>query len=135
MAEFTNERGRLWVYILGWTTWVAGQCCMALIAYLTQHWYWFLLFTTLPNLILIPFWWITPESPRLLLAQGKKEKAMEVIEKVKKCNGTWSDDNANIISDLDLEAERMAKEESIGIKGVLKSKKLAIIISLICITW
>lgn len=60
---------------------------------------------------------------------------MEIIEKVKKCNGTWNDDNDNIISDLELEAQRMAEAESIGIRGVLKSKKLATILALLCVTW
>ena len=56
-AEMTNDRGRLWVYMVGWITWVAGTAFLPFLAWLCQGWYVYGLVVTLINLLLVPFIW------------------------------------------------------------------------------
>ena len=53
----TNEKGRLWVYMVGWVTWVAGVMVLPVFAYLAPHWYSIGLLVPLLNLVFIPFIW------------------------------------------------------------------------------
>ena len=64
MAELTDEHGRLWVYGIGWLTWVIGTAILPFFAWLSQEWYSYGIIVPLLNLTLIPFIWLTPESPR-----------------------------------------------------------------------
>lgn len=59
---------------------------MGLIAWTTPNWRWFLRYLYLPGLILIAFFWLTPESLRWMLAKGKKEETKEIIRKAAKLN-------------------------------------------------
>lgn len=56
-AELTNEKGRLWVYMVGWITWVAGVAFLPLLAWLMPNWYTFGITVPLINLVFIPFIW------------------------------------------------------------------------------
>lgn len=58
-----------------------GHLTLALIGYLIRDWRYFQLTISLPSLILISYYWILPESPRWLLAVGKSEQAIQVMEK------------------------------------------------------
>ncbi len=57
VAEYTDERGRLHLYVAGWVFWVLGFCFMSFIAWATRHWFVYGLATTLPNAVLFVFWW------------------------------------------------------------------------------
>ena len=67
VAELTDEHGRLWVYGIGWLTWVIGTAILPFFAWLSQEWYLYGMVVPLLNLTLIPFIWLTPESPRCAL--------------------------------------------------------------------
>lgn len=56
-AELTNDRGRLWVYMVGWITWVAGMVFLPSLAWLSKGWYVYGLIVPLLNLALVPFIW------------------------------------------------------------------------------
>ena len=57
VAEYTNEKGRLHLYLSGWIFWVFGGATLALIAWLTADWFVYGMVTTLLNCLIIPFWW------------------------------------------------------------------------------
>ncbi len=57
VAEYTNEYGRLHLYVAGWVLWVFGICFLSLVAWASRHWFVYGLATTLPNLLLFVFWW------------------------------------------------------------------------------
>ena len=56
-AEFTNEKGKSWLYVVGWVTWVMGVVFLSFLAWLVPNWYYFGLMIPLSNLLIIPFIW------------------------------------------------------------------------------
>ena len=56
-AELTNDTGRLWIYGVGWVTWVAGVVVLSIIAWLANNWYYFGIIVPLCNILFIPFIW------------------------------------------------------------------------------
>ncbi|CAG9768665.1 unnamed protein product [Ceutorhynchus assimilis] len=63
-----------------------GHLLLPLISYFLRDWRYFQAAISLPSLILVFYYWALPESPRWLLAGGKKEKAISVLEKAAGCN-------------------------------------------------
>lgn len=57
MAEYTNEVGRLHLYMAGWIWWVLGVVFLSLMAWATGDWFTYGLVTSFLNLLLIPFFW------------------------------------------------------------------------------
>ena len=57
VAEYLDEKGRLWLYITGWVSWVFGIAFLSLLAWMCGDWFSYGLVTTLSNLLLIPFFW------------------------------------------------------------------------------
>lgn len=64
-----------------------GEAIVGFVAYSTDNWRIFLRYLYFPGLILVAFFWLTPESVRWLLAKGKHEEVRKVLEKAAKTNG------------------------------------------------
>lgn len=58
-----------------------GHLSLALFGYLLRDWRYFQLAISLPPIILVSYFWFLPESPRWLLAVGRTEDAVKVLEK------------------------------------------------------
>lgn len=58
-----------------------GHLSLALFGYLLRDWRYFQVAISLPPIILISYFWFLPESPRWLLAIGRTEEAVKVLEK------------------------------------------------------
>ena len=68
---------------------------------------------SMPFLLLIGYWWFTPESPRWLLSQNRSAEALQVVKSIAKWNGKSLDEEFYIhfkqmVADLS-EAEGKAK--------------------------
>ncbi|TRY77763.1 hypothetical protein TCAL_10421 [Tigriopus californicus] len=122
-AEFTNERGRHHVYVAGWASWVLGMVSLAMIAWACQHWFIYGLITSL----------LMPESPRLLLNQGKISEAKKVIETIKKYN------KEPVPPNLGLELAQISREvqgeAGFGLRSLASSKYLMILTMVLGVTW
>uniref|UniRef100_A0A3B4B898 Major facilitator superfamily (MFS) profile domain-containing protein n=1 Tax=Periophthalmus magnuspinnatus TaxID=409849 RepID=A0A3B4B898_9GOBI len=68
---------------LGFST---GYMLLPLFAYFIRQWRFLVLAIALPGAVVIPLWWITPESPRWLLSQGRVEEAEAIIKKAADMN-------------------------------------------------
>ncbi|XP_033834461.2 organic cation/carnitine transporter 2-like [Periophthalmus magnuspinnatus] len=68
---------------LGFST---GYMLLPLFAYFIRQWRFLVLAIALPGAVFIPLWWITPESPRWLLSQGRVEEAEAIIKKAADMN-------------------------------------------------
>ena len=69
--------------MVGWVTWVMGTSILPIIVWLTEEWYFYGTIVPLFNIILIPFFWLTPESPRLLLTKRKVDQATHIVQYLK----------------------------------------------------
>ena len=76
---------------------------------------------------------LTPESPRLLLTQGKVDKAEKIIRNIITTNGEKIPDN--IEEQLQEIAEDISEEKVYGVLSLFKHKRLAFYTCLMCITW
>uniref|UniRef100_A0A8C6UQZ9 Solute carrier family 22 member 3 n=1 Tax=Neogobius melanostomus TaxID=47308 RepID=A0A8C6UQZ9_9GOBI len=88
-----------------------GILILPLLAYYITDWRWLQVVITVPYILFLSYYWFIPESPRWLLSQNKKDKAIEITEAMAKENGmtlskqieTLTDDNANTtVSFMDL---------------------------------
>ncbi|XP_018566987.1 organic cation transporter protein [Anoplophora glabripennis] len=57
------------------------------IAWLLNEWRQLQLAISLPGFLFLGLWWILPESPRWLLAVGRTQEVMVILEKAAKANG------------------------------------------------
>ncbi|XP_042359545.1 solute carrier family 22 member 2-like [Plectropomus leopardus] len=79
-----------------------GILILPLLAYYITDWRWLQVAITVPYIVFLSYYWMIPESPRWLLSQNKKSKAVEITEAMAKENKmtlsknieTLTDDNA-----------------------------------------
>ncbi|XP_032398408.1 solute carrier family 22 member 2 [Etheostoma spectabile] len=79
-----------------------GILLLPLLAYFIADWRWLQVVITVPYFLFLSYYWFIPESPRWLLSQKKKSKAVEITEAMAKRNKmtlsknieTLRDDNA-----------------------------------------
>lgn len=80
-----------------------GILILPLLAYFITDWRWLQVVITAPYILFLSYYWFIPESPRWLLSQNKKAKAVEITENMAKENKmtlsknieTLADDNAD----------------------------------------
>ncbi|KAK7907743.1 hypothetical protein WMY93_016355 [Mugilogobius chulae] len=80
-----------------------GILILPLLAYYISNWRWLQVVITVPYILFLSYYWFIPESPRWLLSQNKKEKAVKITEAMAKENGmtlskkieNLTDDNAD----------------------------------------
>ncbi|XP_066300934.1 organic cation transporter protein-like [Branchiostoma lanceolatum] len=65
----------------------AAIMVLAGLAYAIREWTFLQLAITLPSAVFILSWWLVPESQRWLVAKGRLEEAMEIIQLMAKRNG------------------------------------------------
>lgn len=59
---------------------------MGVFAYFIKEWRWLQVALTIPGLLFLLYWWFIPESIRWLLANKKKEEAIEQIQRIARSN-------------------------------------------------
>ncbi|XP_064595129.1 organic cation transporter protein-like [Liolophura sinensis] len=65
---------------------VIGEALLALVAYFVRDWHHLQLAMSVPVALLLVYWWIIPESPRWLLANGRKEEVKKILDKAARVN-------------------------------------------------
>lgn len=75
-----------------------GHLSLPLFSYYLRNWRYFQASISLPSILLVFYYWVLPESPRWLLADGQKERAVAVLENAAKHNGLPT---KNIKNDVD----------------------------------
>ncbi|XP_012738009.2 solute carrier family 22 member 2 [Fundulus heteroclitus] len=80
-----------------------GILILPLLAYFITDWRWLQVVITVPYILFLSYYWFIPESPRWLLSQNQKSKAVKITKDMAKENKktltkmieTLSDDNAD----------------------------------------
>ncbi|KAK8398084.1 hypothetical protein O3P69_003774 [Scylla paramamosain] len=86
---------------------------LAGVAYLVRDWAQLSLATTIPFLSFLFFWWVLPESPRWLLANGRLDEAEKIMKKMARVNGKTLPQNymATLRRKYEVEQYMAGKEE------------------------
>ncbi|XP_052811967.1 organic cation transporter protein-like [Mya arenaria] len=86
--ELTSSSKRAWPGVISDFPYVLGLILMAVVAYIVREWFKLQLYTSLPGLLFLSYWWLIPESPRWLLTKGRVAEAKVIIEKAARWNKT-----------------------------------------------
>ncbi|KAJ0021400.1 hypothetical protein Pint_32417 [Pistacia integerrima] len=105
--EFIPAPNRgVWMVIFS-AFWSVGTVLEAALAWLVmprRGWRWLLALSSLPSLLLLLFYRMTPESPRYLCLKGRTAEARLILEKIAKINGTPLP-SGDLVSDRERELE------------------------------
>ncbi|XP_031169707.1 solute carrier family 22 member 2-like [Sander lucioperca] len=102
ITEIVGVEYRRTVGVLYQMFFSVGILILPLLAYFITDWRWLQVVITVPYILFLSYYWFIPESPRWLLSQKKKSKAVEITEAMAKGNKmtlsknieTLRDDNA-----------------------------------------
>ncbi|XP_051511779.1 solute carrier family 22 member 2 [Myxocyprinus asiaticus] len=76
-----------------------GLLILPLFAYLIPNWRWLQVVFTIPYLCFLSYYWFIPESPRWLLSQNNRTKALEITEAIAKENKKTLSKNIKTLKD------------------------------------
>ncbi|KAH1002886.1 hypothetical protein HUJ04_008920 [Dendroctonus ponderosae] len=85
--ELVGPKDRTTVTILINIAYSLSLVSLAVVVWAVRSWRWMALATSLPFTALFLTWFLLPESPRWLLAQGKSAQAEAVLRKIARVNG------------------------------------------------
>lgn len=85
--ELVGPNYRSFVTVMTCTFYTFGLMALAVVTTLVRDWFILSLVTSVPFLLYFFYILIMPESPRWLLAKGKLEDALKVLETMARVNG------------------------------------------------
>lgn len=85
--ELVGPNYRSFVTTLTCTFYTGGIMMLAGVTYLIRDWVTMGLVTSVPFLAYFGYIWVLPESPRWLLARGRLEEALKILEVMARVNG------------------------------------------------
>lgn len=86
VMELVGTKWRTTLGVLYQIPFNMGHLSLAGLSYLLRDWKYLQIAISLPSAILVTYYWILPESPRWLLAVGKVDESIEMMEKAAKHN-------------------------------------------------
>ncbi|CAB0028581.1 unnamed protein product [Trichogramma brassicae] len=86
LMEIVGPKWRSSLSVLFHLPFLLGFLMNPLVAYLTRTWTGFQMAVSIPPIFLLSYYWIVPESPRWLLAVGRREEATTILTKAAEKN-------------------------------------------------
>ena len=86
IAELVGQKYRPGAGIGLWAFFTAGLMILGLKSYLIPDWKTLYIVCSMPYMIILSFWFFTPESMRWLHARGETSKAMDILKRIAKFN-------------------------------------------------
>ncbi|XP_067674156.1 organic cation transporter protein-like [Haliotis asinina] len=130
MLELTGPSRRVFVAIIMEIFWCFSQFALGLIAYFVRNWQHLQLITSFPSALSILCYWLVPESPRWLIARGRKPEAQKIMQKMAYVNGVECSDN--IVENITLIND---KQKPVKITQMFTTPYLLFITVIIFFNW
>lgn len=115
--ELVGPEFRSFVTVMTCTFYTFGIMMLAGVTYLVRDWVEMCLYTSVPFLLYFLYILVMPESPRWLLAQGKFEEALTILEIMAKVNGKILPNSFRIKLHDRVEADKMRITEKVKSVG------------------
>ncbi|XP_064643372.1 organic cation transporter protein-like [Lineus longissimus] len=130
ITEMVGPSKRVYAALLAAISFAVGGMLLTPLAFFYRNWRHLTLATVAPSVLLIPYWWLIPESPRWLLSRGRNEEAEKILRQMAKLN-------RRPLSDVMLKSiqpsEDRVKRESF--MKMLKQGKLLARLAIVCLSW
>nr|CAD7453463.1 unnamed protein product [Timema tahoe] len=105
------------------------------IAYYVRGWKNLQLAITLPSLLLFGLWWILPESPRWLLAMGRKDEVMLILKEAARVNKRQLPANTDKILQQMMDMKDPGDEKKAGILDLFRTPNMRKTSLILYIIW
>ncbi|XP_050433581.1 carcinine transporter [Adelges cooleyi] len=86
--ELVGPNYRSFITVMTCMFYTLGLVLLSGITYFVRDWTYLALVTSTPFSLYFIYWWFLPESPRWLLAKGRLEEALKILETLARVNGT-----------------------------------------------
>lgn len=120
ITEVSGRKSRAFLGLQYMMPFSFGFMALPGIAYYIRDWFWLQLAISIPNLILLIYFWYLPESPRWLIMQNRLDDALTVLKFGAKYNGTTLPPNDELyqalqnIQNRDKDPEKLIEEKKAG---------------------
>lgn len=120
ITEVSGRKSRAFLGLQYMVPFSVGFMALPGIAYFIREWFWLQLAISIPNLVLLIYFWFLPESPRWLIMQRRFNDALTVFKFGAKYNGrTLPPDNEMLdmlqkIHSRDTKPEKFTEEQKAG---------------------
>lgn len=104
---------RSFVTVMTCTFYTFGIMMLAVLTYLVRDWVRMCLYTSVPFLLYFLYMIVMPESPRWLLAKGKLEDALNILEVMAKVNGKKLPESFRMKLHEQVEADKLRVKEKV----------------------
>ncbi|XP_045471944.1 carcinine transporter isoform X2 [Harmonia axyridis] len=134
--ELVGPSYRAFVTVLTCMFYTIGLCMLAVVAYLIRDWRHLTLATSVPFILYYFYWFVLPESPRWLLAKGRFDEALKILEDLAKTNG--KELPPSVIQSLKRSRSKSEKDElmkSPGLRGLCGTPNMRLKTFLITLNW
>ena len=95
-----------------WTVGTIFEASLAWVVMPKFGWRWLLALSSVPSLLLLLFYAITPESPRFLCMKGRTMEAVDVLEKMARLNGAQLP-SGKLVSDKNIELDEVSESATL----------------------
>lgn len=133
--ELVGPNYRSFVTVMTCTFYTFGLMTLAGVTYLIRDWVHMALATSMPFLLYIFYWFFLPESPRWLLAKGKFEEALQILEVLAKTNNHELPSSFRQQLKQRMMLSRTKSQDSVDIFALCRTPNMRLKTILITLNW
>lgn len=136
--ELVGPSYRSFVTVLTCTFYTFGIMMLAGVTYMVRDWVRMCLYTSVPFLLYFLYIFVMPESPRWLLAKGRLEQALKILEVMAKCNGKKLPDSFRLKLDERMRRNKLKvkkAEKHMGALDLCRTPNMRLKTILITLNW
>ncbi|XP_008178363.1 carcinine transporter [Acyrthosiphon pisum] len=138
--ELVGPNYRSFITVMTCMFYTLGLVLLSGVTYYVRNWVYLALATSTPFTLYFIYWWFLPESPRWLLAKGRIEEALKILETLARINGTVLPDSfkqklkQKMMMERTLSEEKRLKEGP-GVLALCRTPNMRLKTILITFNW